>query len=105
MHRSKIFLLVLELVLTAFLLIPLQEAFSQESADELYEAAVFKKEAEGDLQGAIQIFLKVIAKFPENRKVAAKAQLQIGICYEKLGLGEAQKAWLRGSPKSFSECR
>ncbi len=93
MHRSKIFLWVLGLVLTAFFLVPMQEALSQESADELYEAAVFKKEAEGDLQGAIQIFLKVIAKFPENRKVAAKAQLQIGICYEKLGTKEAEKAF------------
>jgi Tol biopolymer transport system component len=93
MHRSKIFLWVLGLALTAFFLVPMQEALSQESADELYEAAVFKKEAEGDLEGAIQIFLKVIAKFPENRKVAAKAQLQIGICYEKLGLNEAEKAF------------
>jgi Tol biopolymer transport system component len=93
MHRSKIFLWLLGLVLTAFFLVPMQEALSQESADELYEAAVFKKEAEGDLEGAIQIFLQVIAKFPENRKVAAKAQLQIGICYEKLGMQEAQKAF------------
>jgi Tol biopolymer transport system component len=93
MHRSKIFLWVLGLVLAAFFLVPVQEVLSQESADELYEAAVFKKEAEGDLEGAIQIFLKVIAKFPENRKVAAKAQLQIGTCYEKLGMQEAQKAF------------
>jgi Tol biopolymer transport system component len=93
MHRSKIFLWVLGLVLAAFFLVPVQVALSQESADELYEAAVFKKEAEGDLEGAIQIFLKVIAKFPENRKVAAKAQLQIGTCYEKLGMQEAQKAF------------
>jgi Tol biopolymer transport system component len=93
MHRSKIFLWLLGLVLTAFFLVPMQEALSQESADELYEAAVFKKEAEGDLEGAIQIFLKVIAKFPESRKVAAKAQLQIGICYEKLGTKEAEKAF------------
>jgi len=93
MHQSKIFLWVLGLALAAFFLVPLQVTFSQESADELYEAAVFKKEAEGDLQGAIQIFLKVIAKFPENRKVAAQAQLQIGICYEKLGMQDAQKAF------------
>jgi Tol biopolymer transport system component len=76
-----------------FSITPLKHAFSQESAEELYEAAIFKKDAEGDLQGAIQLFLKVIAKFPENRKVAAKAQFQIGICYEKLGLKEAEKAF------------
>jgi Tol biopolymer transport system component len=71
----------------------LQEALSQESAEQLYEAALFKKEAEGDLEGAIKIFQKIIAEFPENRTMAAKAQFQIGLCYEKLGLKEAQKAF------------
>jgi len=93
MNRAKIFLWFTAGIFILFSLAPLQEALSQESAEELYEAALFKKEAEGDLQGAIQLFLKITTKFSENRKVAAKAQLQIGMCYEKLGLREAQKAY------------
>jgi len=93
MNRAKIFLWFTVGIFILFSLAPLQEALSQESVEELYEAALFKKEAEGDLQGATQLFLKIITKFPENKKMAAKAQLQIGMCYEKLGLKEAQKAY------------
>ncbi|MBU4255009.1 MAG: hypothetical protein KJ727_10490, partial [Acidobacteria bacterium] len=35
----------------------------------------------------------IIKDFPKEREIAAKAQLQIGICYEKLGLEGAQKAY------------
>ena len=66
---------------------------TQESAKELYEAAVFKKNADGDYQGAIQIFNEILKRFPEDKSIAAKAQLNIGTCYEKLGLKEALKAY------------
>jgi Tol biopolymer transport system component len=66
---------------------------SPQSAEELYQAALLKKEAEGDLGGAIKLFQSIIVKFPDNKDVAAKAQLQIGACYEKLGKAEAIKAY------------
>jgi Tol biopolymer transport system component len=66
---------------------------SQQSAEELYQAALLKKEAEGDLNGAIKLFQDLIAKFSDTRDVAARAQLQIGACYEKLGLKQAQEAY------------
>jgi len=93
MNRMKIFLWIFAVSLIMIFLLPSQEALSQESAEQLYEAALFKKEAEGNLEGAVQLFLKIITDFPDNRKIAAKAQLQIGICYEKLGLKQAQKAF------------
>ncbi|MCK4645277.1 MAG: PD40 domain-containing protein [Candidatus Aminicenantes bacterium] len=93
MNPTKIHFLFFIAILILFSFTLLQEALSQESAEQLYEAALFKKEAEGNLEGAIEIFRKIIAEFPENRKIAAKAQLQIGLCYEKLGLKEAQKAF------------
>jgi Tol biopolymer transport system component len=93
MRRMKISIWVIVFLWIIFFFIPPKDARSQESAEQLYEAAIFKKDTEGDLQGAVQLFLKVITKFPENRKVAAKAQLQVGICYEKLGLKDAQKAF------------
>jgi len=93
MRRIKISIWAFVFLWIIFFFIPFKNALAQESAEGLYEAAIFKKDAEGDLQGAIQLFLKVIAKFPENRKVAAKAQLQVGICYEKLGLKDAEKAF------------
>jgi hypothetical protein len=93
MNRAKIFLWCFLVILIIFFIAPSQEALSQESAEQLYEAALFKKEAEGDLEGAIQLFQKIIAQYPENRKMSAKAQLQIGKCLEKLGLKEASTAY------------
>ncbi|GAG54046.1 unnamed protein product, partial [marine sediment metagenome] len=58
---------------------------SQQTAGELFEKALYMEEAKGDLQTAIDLYQKILKRFPENREVAAKAQLHIGICYEKLG--------------------
>jgi Tol biopolymer transport system component len=58
----------------------------------LLRAAIEKEEVEGDLQGAIELYKQIIAKYRENRAIAAKAQLRIGMCYEKLGQKKAKLA-------------
>ncbi len=85
MRQKRIFAWAVGIVLVAFTLLLQQEALPQQSAEQLYEAALLKKNADGDLEGAIEIFRQILARFPEERNVAAKAQLQVGICYEKLG--------------------
>jgi len=59
----------------------------------LFEKAKFTMETKGDLKGAIKLFEEIIQKYPKQREYAAKSQLYIGFCYEKLGLKEAQKAF------------
>jgi len=59
----------------------------------LFEKAKFTMETKGDLKGAIDLFEKIIQKYPDQREYAAKSQLYIGICYEKIGVKEAQKAY------------
>ncbi len=93
MKHGRIFYWVFLTFLGVILLVSFQHALSQESAEELYEAALFKKESEGDLNGAIQILLKIVQEFPGDKKIAGKAQLQIGMCYEKLGKEEAIEAY------------
>jgi tetratricopeptide (TPR) repeat protein len=66
---------------------------SQQTAGELLEKALYMEEAKGDLQKAIDLYQGILKQFPENREIAAKAQLHIGLCYEKLGLKEAEKAF------------
>jgi Tol biopolymer transport system component len=66
---------------------------SQESAAEYFEKAFYYEDVQGDLQKAIDLYKQILEKFPKNREVAAKAQLHIGLCFEKLGLTEAQKAF------------
>lgn len=66
---------------------------SQESAAEIFEKAFYYEDVQGDLQKAIELYEQILKQFPENREIASKAQLHIGLCYEKLGLQEAQKAF------------
>ena len=93
MRRKIIFACMLGIILVAFSFVIQQDALPQQSAEQLYEAALLKKNADGDLEGAIEIFRQILARFPEEKNVAAKAQLQIGICFEKLGMKEAQRAY------------
>jgi Tol biopolymer transport system component len=59
----------------------------------LLRAAIEKEEVDGDLQGAIDLYKQIIAKHGSNHAIAAKAQLHIGFCFEKLGKSEAIKAY------------
>jgi Tol biopolymer transport system component len=86
---SRSFLGILFLVVSLSLILA---ASVQQSAEELYEAAIFKKDADGDMEGAIRIFREIVERFPSNVEIAAKAQLQIGICYEKLGQKNTKQA-------------
>jgi Tol biopolymer transport system component len=65
------------------------------SASVLLQEGLYAEETEGDLNAAIEVYERVLKEFPKNRPVAAKALLHIGLCYEKLGKQEAQKAYQR----------
>jgi len=65
----------------------------QQTAGELFEKALYVEEGQGDLQKAIGLYQDIVKRFPESREAAAKAQLHIGLCYEKLGFKEAEKAF------------
>jgi len=88
--KKRTFILFLTTIILLFLFVDLS---SQQTAEELFEKALYTEEAQGDLQKAIGLFEQVLKQFPENREIAAKAQLHIGLCYEKLGLQEAPKAY------------
>ena len=65
----------------------------QETAKELFERALYLEETKGELDKAIEIYKRIVKEFPDERAPAAKAQFHIGLCYEKLGLKEAPKAF------------
>ncbi|UCE40412.1 MAG: PD40 domain-containing protein [Candidatus Aminicenantes bacterium] len=67
--------------------------YQQETAKELFEKAMYLEETKGDLEKAIAVYDRIVKEFPDGRVIAAKAQLQIGMCFEKLGIEEAQKAY------------
>jgi Tol biopolymer transport system component len=67
----------------------------QQTAGELFQEALFLEEAEGELRKALELYQKILNQFPKEREIAVKAQLHIGLCYEKLGLKEAREAFER----------
>jgi tetratricopeptide (TPR) repeat protein len=67
----------------------------QQNAEQLFQSGIYKEEIEGELEKAIAIYEKILMDFPDNKTTAAKALYHIGLCYEKLGNQEAQKAYQR----------
>jgi Tol biopolymer transport system component len=81
-------------ILIAFLLwLPLAigGAPSQNEYDQFQKALMLER-ADGKLQEAITLYRQVVSE-SQDESLAAKAQLQIGICYEKLGQNEARAAY------------
>jgi len=84
---------MIALALSIVLSPPDTAAQKSQSADVLLGAALHQEEVEGNLEAAIETYKKLLAEFPGNRPLAAQAQLHVGLCYEKLGLKETEKAF------------
>jgi len=61
------------------------------SGSELFQQAAHEEDATGNLESAIALYQRVLAASPA-RDLAAKARLQIALCYQKLGRPEARAA-------------
>jgi hypothetical protein len=86
---------------TLFLLPALMTAMAMvlgmapQSGHDLFQQALVKERAEGNLQEAIDLYERIVHDFPDDHTLAAKALVQMGQCYEKLGKAEAKKAYQR----------
>jgi Tol biopolymer transport system component len=76
-------------------LVSIAPAYAQQNAEELYQAGLYQEEVQGDLERAIAVYRQILTDYPDSRAVGAKAQLHIGLCYEKLGQMQAQQAYRR----------
>ena len=66
------------------------------SVEETYQAALTQEKGEGNLKEAIRLYKQVIEaheKGEGDEKLAARAQLRIGVCQEKLGLAQARQTY------------
>src|SRR4030042_762215 len=66
-----------------------------QSGHGLFQQALVKERAEGNLQEAIDLYDRIVRGFPGHHALAAKALVQMGQCYEKLGKAGAEKAYER----------
>ena len=69
------------------------EARGGKTAEVLLGQALHEEELGGNLEVAIATYKKIVSEHSAKPELAARAQLQIGICYEKLGKQEAKKAY------------
>jgi Tol biopolymer transport system component len=65
------------------------------SADARFKAAVHKEEVEGNLKGAIDDYLQIVAGAGTNRALAAEALVRMAACHQKLGDADARKVYER----------
>ena len=66
------------------------------SVEETYQAALTQEKREGNLEEAIRLYKQVIEaheKGEADESLAARAQLRIGVCQEKLGLAQARQTY------------
>ena len=85
MKKLSIMIAILTLLVFSFGSITLENGY------DLFQKALAKERAEGNLEEAIVLYQKVIEE-SKDESLAAKAQLRIGICYEKLGQEKAKLA-------------
>jgi len=87
--KSKSIVFVALALVVAFVL----AGAGQQNAEQLYKTGLYEEEVGGNLQKSIEIYQDILKRFPDNRGIAAMAQLHIGLCYDKLGTSEAEKAF------------
>jgi len=69
-----------------------ENAFAQSGYD-LFQKGLVQEQATGNLTEAIRLYKQIIDNHQDDRALVAKALVQIGGCYEKLGQSEAQRAY------------
>jgi Tol biopolymer transport system component len=89
MKKSLILLKIPLLLVFSFV------ALAQQNGYDLFQKALTKERAEGNLEEAIQLYQQTVQEYADDRSLAAKALLHIGQCYEKLGKTEARKVYER----------
>lgn len=99
MHSKQLLTWIGMLIVAGALLAPRAIAQSDEKnpekAEVLLAVAEHKQLVDGDLEAAIRDYKNILADYATNRPIAAKALVEMGKCYEKLGQSEAQKAYER----------
>jgi len=88
-------MLMVACVLVTPTAIPQSGGKTGDKAEVLLAAAKHKQLVDGDLEAAIQQYKSIVANFSADHAVAAKALVEMGGCYEKLGKEEARKAYER----------
>jgi Tol biopolymer transport system component len=80
---------------TLFLTMASAPPVAAQSAQQLFQQALSKERADGNLEEAIELYRRVIQQAGSDRALASRALLQLGRCYEKLGQSGARESYER----------
>jgi len=64
-----------------------------QNSEQLFQKAMMKEEGEGSLMEAIDLYKQLVDQPDAGREIKARALLQLGKCYQKLGKQEARSAF------------
>src|SRR5438067_5912775 len=65
-----------------------------QSGYDLFQKALVKERAVGDVEEALRLYQRIVKEFGGNHALAAKAELRMGLLYDRLGRkAEAQRAY------------
>lgn len=78
--RATTTLLALSFTATLLATAPAARA---DSPSELFEQGIYSEQTKGDLDGAMQLYQKVITQARSDQTLAAQAQYHLGVCYYK----------------------
>ena len=77
-------------------------AMAQRSGNDLFQQALMKERSQGDLKGAVEIYQRIVKEFASDRRLAARALLEMARCQEKQGGEHARRTYER-LLKEFSD--
>lgn len=66
-----------------------------QTGNDLFQQALSKERAEGQIEAAIQIYQRIVREFSADRPLVAKALVQMGRAYERLGKADAHTTYER----------
>ncbi len=77
-----------------------------QTASDLFQQGLRSERADGDLKSAIAIYQRLIREHPSDRSMVARALIQLGGAFERMGSAEARAAYarvLRDYPEQSAE--
>ena len=87
--KTHLFLII------AFLLMTGSVSAQDNKASASLTAAIYEEEVTGNLDKAVELYLDILKKYPNDRPVAAKALYHLGLVNEKMGRQKANEYFTR----------
>ncbi|MHC4714847.1 MAG: tetratricopeptide repeat protein [Planctomycetota bacterium] len=101
-RAGSVGLTVIAVLLAGLLAAPAPAAEKAVDIEMLYQEALHKEEGDGDLEGAINAYKRVLAEYDKTSPLAAKAQLRIAKALERMGKKDEAVAAYREVAAKFT---